>query len=336
MLTRNYFASANGYGGFKSYFGEIFKSERFERIYILKGGPGTGKSSMMKQLASLAYDGGLDHEKIYCSSDPASLDGVIIHTEHGDYAVIDGTAPHERDAVVPGAIDTLINIGANLDERLLRQRRDEILTLGVQKKGAYKSAYAVLKAAGEVSRRIRESAVANFSYSKASDLAESLIYNTNAKSTSNTAVALMSSFGKSGRCKIDGYHCASRVVLIREKEGTEKLFLKVLYNKYRQICSTVSFDPLDEDVDAIEIGGVLFSVTNGLDSDAIDVSEMISDGSREDTARLQETRSLLLKEAEAYFAEASRSHFELEKIYSAAMDFEKNKIILNRIIKEIF
>ena len=336
MLTKNYFASANGYGGFKSYFGEIFKSESFEHIYILKGGPGTGKSSLMKQVAALAYDRGLDHDKIYCSSDPTSLDGVIIHTERGDYSIIDGTAPHERDAILPGVIDTLVNIGENLDEKLLRERRDEILTLNAQKKASYKSAYTMLKATGEISRRIKDALTASFSYSKAYELADALVRDTNAESVSKTSIALMSSFGKNGRHKIDGYHCAKKIVSLRGSYGEEKLFLSALYNKYRQICSTVSFDPLDEEVDAVQIGDVLLTSTDDFTCEAIDLSETVNGVLDVDIERLEEAKKNLLKEAEAYFAEASRSHFELEKIYSRAMDFEKNEIILNRIIKEIF
>ena len=44
--------------------------------YIIKGGPGTGKSSLMKLSASSLKE--LDKPELYfCSSDPGSLDAVI-------------------------------------------------------------------------------------------------------------------------------------------------------------------------------------------------------------------------------------------------------------------
>ena len=49
-----YFASANGYTGFRSYFDTVYKSENFDKIIILQGGPGSGKSSLMKALAMTA------------------------------------------------------------------------------------------------------------------------------------------------------------------------------------------------------------------------------------------------------------------------------------------
>ena len=52
------FAAANGYLGFKSYFREVFKPSLLSRLYILKGGPGTGKSSYMKKIFSVFKEKG--------------------------------------------------------------------------------------------------------------------------------------------------------------------------------------------------------------------------------------------------------------------------------------
>ena len=71
-----FFAAMNTAEGFKSYFREIF--DEFENIYIIKGGPGTGKSRFMKEVACRAEEKGLSVERFYCSSDPTSLDAVAI------------------------------------------------------------------------------------------------------------------------------------------------------------------------------------------------------------------------------------------------------------------
>ena len=51
-----YFAAANGYSGFRSYFSTLFDSKDFTRILVLKGGPGTGKSSFMKKIITEIKD----------------------------------------------------------------------------------------------------------------------------------------------------------------------------------------------------------------------------------------------------------------------------------------
>ena len=48
----------------------------------------------------------------FCSGDPDSLDAVAL-PERG-LLVLDGTAPHVVDPKIPGARDSLINLGACL------------------------------------------------------------------------------------------------------------------------------------------------------------------------------------------------------------------------------
>ncbi len=64
-----------------------------QRRVFLKGRPGTGKSTLLKQLAAAAQSKGFDTEIYHCGFDPDSLDMVILR-ELGT-AVIDTTAPHE-------------------------------------------------------------------------------------------------------------------------------------------------------------------------------------------------------------------------------------------------
>ena len=53
-----YFAAMNGRDGFTSFFEEIFFCDSIKKRYIIKGGPGTGKSSFTKEYTenSLEYD----------------------------------------------------------------------------------------------------------------------------------------------------------------------------------------------------------------------------------------------------------------------------------------
>ena len=75
-----YFLGANSADGFISHFGDNFDCFNGWRAIIIKGGPGTGKSSFMKYITTRAVDAGYTIELCPCSSDPDSLDGVIIRT----------------------------------------------------------------------------------------------------------------------------------------------------------------------------------------------------------------------------------------------------------------
>ena len=50
-MQHKYFAASNSAQGFKNYYPEVFA--RADHLYIIKGGPGTGKSSFMKKYARI-------------------------------------------------------------------------------------------------------------------------------------------------------------------------------------------------------------------------------------------------------------------------------------------
>ncbi|MDF2547200.1 MAG: ATPase [Anaerosolibacter sp.] len=85
------FPGGNTAKGFFSYYDNIIGTDA-TRLFIIKGGPGVGKSSFMKKIAQEMIDKGYDVEFHQCSSDNGSVDGIVIPALK--IAMIDGTAPH--------------------------------------------------------------------------------------------------------------------------------------------------------------------------------------------------------------------------------------------------
>lgn len=120
-----YFLGANSPSGFVSRFDNLYAPEAGWFAYILKGGPGTGKSTLMKRVAKYAAEKKVKTELIYCSSDPHSLDAVIFPEKK--VCIADGTAPHTLDPVYPGACEKIINLGECWDDAGLVKQRSEII-----------------------------------------------------------------------------------------------------------------------------------------------------------------------------------------------------------------
>lgn len=121
----NFFLGANTGNGFYSLFDELYSPIDKWHAYIIKGGPGTGKSGLMKKIATNAKNEGYFVEQIYCSSDPQSLDAVII--PELKTCVADGTAPHIIEPKYPGAVEEIINLGECWNSDFLFDNSDKII-----------------------------------------------------------------------------------------------------------------------------------------------------------------------------------------------------------------
>lgn len=118
------FLGANTPGGFVSLFSELYDPYADHNMHIIKGGPGCGKSTLMKKIAAQAETRGFDTERIYCSSDPTSLDAVSVPAL--SLFVCDGTAPHVVEPRFPGACENIINLGAYWNEQKLHAQAADI------------------------------------------------------------------------------------------------------------------------------------------------------------------------------------------------------------------
>ena len=114
----HFFLGANSPGGFYSLYDQLIDREQAEELYILKGGPGCGKSSLMRKVGSAMEERGLAVEYIDCSGDPDSLDAVVIPALKT--AVVDGTAPHVVEPKYPGLVESYVNLGNCYDREGLR------------------------------------------------------------------------------------------------------------------------------------------------------------------------------------------------------------------------
>ncbi|ACL70876.1 PRK06851 family protein [Halothermothrix orenii] len=121
----NFFPGGNTYKGFYSFY--KYLPYKADSVFIIKGGPGTGKSTFMKRIGYEMIDKGFNVEFHWCSSDKKSLDGVVIPALKA--AILDGTAPHIVDPVYPGAREEIIYLGEYWDSNYLKNHKKEITRL---------------------------------------------------------------------------------------------------------------------------------------------------------------------------------------------------------------
>jgi hypothetical protein len=143
-LVRHCFPGGNTPQGFVSYYDYVI-SPNAKRIFILKGGPGTGKSTFMKRIGAEMNAAGFAIEHHHCSSDNNSLDGVVIPAL--EIAFIDGTAPHVVDPKNPGGVDEILHLGDYWNESGIVKHKTDILTCNAKIKTCFQRAYRLLSSA---------------------------------------------------------------------------------------------------------------------------------------------------------------------------------------------
>ena len=331
-----YYAAINTRKGFLSFFEDIFYSKNIERRYIIKGGPGTGKSSLMKKLAARAENAGKRVDYYYCSSDTSSLDGIIIDAK---IAFLDGTAPHTCDTVLPGVVDEIIDLGRFWNAEYLKSHSDKIIRHQKAKRVAYDSAYKYLCAAGDVldGRIERISSCIN------KKKLEAAIQRICAKEKTHTSVPCASrvrqtdAFGVRGRVHLDTLSDrASSRCAVKDYYGSATIFLDSLVRCAERmgIRAHVSLDT----VDPTHISEAFFCDSKtyfyicegdpkAADDTVVNMKRFVDNGElaeqRQVLRALKGTYDVLLGLARESLASAGSEHEKMERIYMSAMDFDK-------------
>ncbi|GAE28393.1 ATPase [Halalkalibacter wakoensis JCM 9140] len=169
--VQRYFAGGNTAKGFFSFYEDVLND--LDRLFILKGGPGTGKSSLMKAVGEKMVQKGLDIEYLYCSSDPDSVDGVIVPAYK--VGIVDGTAPHIIEPKAPGVVEEYVNLGVAWDGKVLRNSKKEILSLNKEISATFQEAYEHFAQSLLAHDDLEHIYISNMDFEEANKLTEELI-----------------------------------------------------------------------------------------------------------------------------------------------------------------
>ena len=154
MPNIQYFLGGNTPQGFYSLYHQLSDPDRFSSLYIIKGGAGNGKSSLMRRVERHALAAGQPVEEVLCSGDPDSLDALILPKQSA--ALVDGTAPHVVEPKYPGVVERYIDLSGSYDRAGLQCVKSDVIAATSEYQGHYKRVYRCLGAAGELRRDMNE------------------------------------------------------------------------------------------------------------------------------------------------------------------------------------
>lgn len=323
------FISANSKNGFFSLYDTVFDTKKFDRIYLLAGGPGTGKSTFLRTVSQKAAEAGVEREEILCSSDPDSLDGVIL-VHHGKrIGVIDATPPHGRIITSPAICEELIDLGSFWNAKALSRHKEALLSLGEKKKEAYLCGYAYLRALGALWDAGSIPLLPRFDEEKAKRQIKHKL--ATHKEKGEEKIRLLHAFTGAGEVVLpfSGFE-AQNLLFVGGNPNAAEIYL-TYFNKIAKamgIKQTVFLSPLDgESVEAIHLpeSGTLL-VKEGLKGASDKGRRIVADrffSSLNDEGKERfSVMSTVKKMALSAFKEAKSIHAAIEEYYIKAMNFD--------------
>ncbi len=338
-----YFAGANTGDGFRSSYCEIAREERLERLYIIKGSAGCGKSTLMKKVAASAESEGHGVKYYLCGSDAGSLDCVVIDER---IALLDGTPPHSVDMLFPGAKSEIVDLSQFLDTPALEGEREAIVHHTDCKRGAYTAAYRYLTAAERVEDGIISLARTLFDSDKARAFAERFVRKLTPRKAGRGDVSHRYSHAVTmrGLSRAESARDGWQTYTVRDSMRCAPLLMEILADTFAGAgCDvTLLHLPISNHVAGIELPCERISIVthevdgaDGVINTARFVRDEVKASVRGEIRLAASVETSCMEAATECLAEAASHHFALEEIYSSAMDFKGADEVSDALCRDI-
>ncbi|TCO80077.1 ATPase [Marinisporobacter balticus] len=346
------FPGGNTAKGFYSYYDNIISTDA-NKLFIIKGGPGVGKSSFMKKVAFEILEKGYDVEFHQCSSDNNSLDGIVI--QDLKIAIIDGTAPHVVDPKYPGAVDVILNFGEFWNEMGILKNKEEIIKvtseIGKRFKRAYKF-FAAAKSVRDDVEEIYEEALDHGSVNQSSRVLKKEIYGSLNDAQQEGKVRHLFGSALSPNGLVDYYETiVGTMKNIYYVDGSYvkgiSRFIKGIVDEgiKKGLYIEAYHEPLDErNIETIIIPKLSIAITTSdkyahtyykkITFDTFmkqEILDMYVDALEEDKAFIEN----LIRAGIANITKAKKEHDSLEKSYVSNMNFKEVDDLREKIMKSI-
>ncbi len=348
-----YFLGCNSREGFFTLFPQFTRPAAGWRCILIKGGPGTGKSTLMKKVVRTAAGRCHPVEEIHCSSDADSLDGVVL--PRSKVVLLDATPPHALEPQFPGAVEQPFSLCDCWDTAQLSAAREPIVALGEEIAGLHRQAVRYLAGAAALLGEVRQLAAATLDREKIARYADRfaarelpdrghpgteekrllsavtdrgcILYNETLQTLCPRLICLEDPCGAAAAELLArlretalqrGYHIVSCPCPLFPNEKPDHLLLPELG---LGIVTSNSFHRITTPGRAVH-------------------AQRFTDGDLLKSRRvrirfLQKTAAVLLRQAELAIAEAHTRHDALEAYYIAATDFAAVEALSDRLLREL-
>lgn len=332
-MERYFLGNNSAYGFFGNYKQELKDKNK---VVLLKGGPGTGKSTILKRLAKDAEERGFDYELWFCSGDPKSLDGVFV--KNLNIAVVDATAPHATGADLPVIKDVIFDLATSLQRDKLAPHVEEIKRLLNCKKHSFMRAYQHLNIAlchykNQIALEkddVDDKKIRKFAIDFYAQIMDKI------KAEIKDRKVFVSAICPTGENVYFDHLIGRKIYKVEGCQTSTNVF----FDMFKGLTQgTWLLNPLDPNyIDGVVLGDIAIVKDVGLEKEYEVLNLREFERLRYADEIAEERNGVVLEEAFAVqeLNRAREYHLEVEKYFVGAMDFENNDILFDRIRSEMF
>lgn len=351
-----FFLGSNSPQGFVSRFDQLDDGDKEWHTFLIKGGPGCGKSSFMKNVAAVFEHRCPKMELICCSSDPDSLDAVIL--PEWKVSIVDATAPHVLEPKFPAMFETILSFGDYLDPMRLKVHADTIRALDQHMSKNYEQAIDCLAAAKSFVNDSSRIALSCLNLEKLAAYAKHFACKNFPRRTGRRGheqvrfLSAINAKGVTSFFQTAQTLCPHLCFISDDCGAAASLFLSALrshalengQNVISCYCPLSPHSKIDHlllpDIGLAFLTENRFHDLSGLLPDRRIHAKrfMDTEALRRHKKRLsfnQKAAAQMVHQASAVLAENKELHDEMESIYLSAMDFSRMDEMLERVVEQI-
>lgn len=334
--TRYVFTSSFSNQGFYSFIPQLV--DGLAKVYILKGAPGSGKSTFIRMLGEVMSQQGYDVEFWVSSLDPVTPDGVYI--PQLDAAVINGSLPQPIDPKYPGVREIIINLGEYWDQSLVQKHYREIIEQVDRMEKFQAQAANILKEASWAKEEIRKVNAAHLNMKQIETLIQTLSSEIieNRPGEKHYFAGVITDDGLVDYIDELSVNCKRRYIFKGPTGSGKSTVINALVNEAKQKGYFLEYYHCGLEVDhlvmvvirnlqlaLIEPGHAEIVLKQG--DTVVDMTQYLDSYDSEEaaikTSEAYRRYELLLLQAQHELENLRLSTREVKKIYTSAMDFER-------------
>lgn len=168
--VRYVFTSSNTAGGYCSFMPELLAG--LQKIFILKGPAGTGKSSFLRLLGQSMAEQGYEVEVWLSALNPLNPEGIYL--PQMEAAVVNGSLPITIDPGYPAGRAEIINLEDYRDRKAAAEKGRDILELVQRVEKHHSKAYNILKSVIQTREELRQLSARHLDNSKFNQIFQEL------------------------------------------------------------------------------------------------------------------------------------------------------------------